>query len=306
MKTRFSSILLPTVAFIATVGAARQADASYSLGAADNYALLFEGGGTGNTLNQNQGNINGNIGIGGTGKFAATGPGILTGNINFAAGNTGQYSINNTTLNGSVNYSDSEVSSALNTVNALSSTLGGEAGTSISVNLNNTQSQTINASSGTLDGSGNRMFTMTSFQFNNGATLNINGSASDYIVINFPVADVNNPSFGGQITLTGGITSDHLLFNFTGGSNLSGGPSLTINANGAVEDGTFLDPNGVISLNHTTLDGRLFGGDSHDMQVVSGDYVNAPASVPEPSTVFAGALMLLPLGAGAIKMIKRR
>jgi hypothetical protein len=87
----------------------------------------------------------------------------------------------------------------------------------------------------------------------------------------------NFSGFNGSIVLAGGITSDQVLFNITGGD-------LTINTNGATTMGTFLDPNGSISMNHSVLDGRLFGGDSHNMQIVSGANIIAPPSaVPEPT-----------------------
>jgi hypothetical protein len=84
----------------------------------------------------------------------------------------------------------------------------------------------------------------------------------------------------------------------TAGRRSGSGNSLTISTNGATETGTFLDPNGMISMNHSVLNGRLFGGDTHDDQIVSGANISAP--VPEPST-----LVLAGLGASLLFWARR-
>jgi hypothetical protein len=49
--------------------------------------------------------------------------------------------------------------------------------------------------------------------------------------------------------------------------------------------GDFLDPLGGISADNSILNGRIFGGDSTNLGIVSGVTLNAPLSaVPEPST----------------------
>jgi hypothetical protein len=291
------------------VATAFQASASFSLGDAANYAVLFEGGG-GNTLNINNGPglnglaVDGNIGIGGTGKLQLSGPLTINGNIDFAGpvDYNGPYS-GDIHVTGSINPNVATVQNALDTVNLLSYTLGLETGTALTVNLNNNDSQTINASSGTLDGNGNRIFTVSSFNFGGGSTLTISGSASDFVVFNFSA----NTQFKGTILLTGGLTSDQVLFNIIGGANLTGGHTLSINNNGDILTGTFLDPNGTISMDHSVLNGRLFGGDTHNEQIVSGSLVNAPLpAVPEPTTFIAGALLLLPFGASTLRILRRK
>jgi len=185
---------------------------------------------------------------------------------------------------------DPFVTSALNYVNInLSQTLGGRAGTDLTL----ASSQTVNASAGILDIEGNRVFDTTSVNLNNASILTINGAASDYVVVN--VTD-NNPAFNGQILLSGGITSDHVLFNMFGGNYTThtGGPTLTISLNGQTTRGIFLDPNGGMQMNNGTLLGRFFGGDVQNQQIVSGANLTAP--VPEPGSVCLAALGLVALG----------
>src|SRR6266481_1805651 len=67
---------------------------SINLGSADDYALLFQGGG-GNTLQITNVTVNGNIGVGNTGRSTDSGPSTINGRIDFAAANTGQWSNNN-------------------------------------------------------------------------------------------------------------------------------------------------------------------------------------------------------------------
>ena len=118
----------------------------------------------------------GNIGIAGTGKLAASGPGTLNGNINFAAPNTGQASISNTTINGSINFGVSAVQTLMNTLNALSATLGAIGGTALTIDT--TADQTVLTSTGTFDAAtGNRIFTVNSVNTNNGENLIIKGEA---------------------------------------------------------------------------------------------------------------------------------
>ena len=279
------ALLLSLVASVPT------AKAGFSLGDAAQFAVLSQF--ANNQLNFNNGTITGDVGLGSPRQFTISN-GSVVGNIRFSgAGNTtgltpdpdpgsnpGPFAVSGGgTVSGGVAVNDPFVTSALNYVNiSLSQTLGGEAGTALTL----TSSQTINASSGILDGGGNRVFTTTSVNLNNASILTINGSASDYVVVN--VTD-NNPAFNGSIVLTGGIISDHVLFNMFGGNYTThtGGPTLTISPNGQTTTGTFLDPNGSMQFNHGQLNGRFFGGDVANQQIVSGASITAPPNIPEPS-----------------------
>ena len=280
---------------------------TFNLGQAASYAVLFEGVGN-NQLNFNTGAITGNVGLGppigftGTPQFTISNA-SLTGNIDFAgsantSGITGSPPNNVSgggTFIGSVNSNSTTVTSALATVNALSSTLGGESGTNLAISIGNGSTQTVNESSGALV-NGDRVFTVTSLNFVNGATLAINGDGTgDPVVFNIDHSNVANPQFGGTILLSG-LISDQVLFNVTGGANLSGGDTLQATTNGADLTGIFLDPNGPMSINHAVLDGRFFGGDSSNMQIVSGAFITAPAPAPVvtplPSALTAGLALL--------------
>jgi hypothetical protein len=276
----------------------------FSLGDAANYAVLYEGN-NGHNLQMNSAGNFGNIGIAGTGHAQLNNPATFDGSVNFAAANTGQYSYNATGVT-SVNYGVTQVQTDMNAMNALSASLSLEASASqtLAINTHATGSQTINVSAGTTDASGNKVFNVTSMDFENGETLTINGDGTHNVVF-----DINfSTHFAGHIVLTGGLTSDNVLFNLTGGSGLMNGDTLQSAANGAVLYGDFLDPNGTIDLNSVVLDGRVFGGDSTDMQIVSNGSVVAPLtppSVPEPSTILAGALLLLPLGASTVRILRK-
>src|SRR5262249_30289041 len=151
------------------------------------------------------------------------------------------------------------VNSAFNSVAALSTTLGAETGTTLTLTGSD---QTINASDGTLDASGNRVFTASSgFQPKSGATVTINGSASDYVVINVPAGAAFKLS--GAVSLTGGITDDHVLYNVLGTGQIGGA------ANGATIHGTIVAINRTFNVDNVHIDGRIIGGDSGNFQLVS-------------------------------------
>jgi hypothetical protein len=278
----------------------RAAYAGFVLGDAANFAVLYEGNG-GNTLNFNNSTVVGNIGIGGTGKMAVSGPGNISGNIDFYAANSGQFSGGGVTITGTTTYGDGNVNTDLGNLNSLSQMLGGESGAAVTIQ----DGGSLTASSGMLDASGNHVFTATMSPFDAGQTFTINGTSADYVVIN--VSNTGGHGFDGSVVLSGGITSDHVLFNLDAGNytTLSGGDTLTISTNGATTMGTFLDPNGNIQINHSLLDGRLFGGDTQNMAIVSGANVVAPSTVPEPAHIVFALGLMMALALAARKKIIR-
>jgi hypothetical protein len=285
------------------------------------YIILYEGGG-GHKLGINNfgtdGIWKGDIGIAGTGKLAATGPGTLDGNINFAAPNTGQASISNTTVNGSVNYGVADVQTKMNNLNTLSTTLSGVNGTDIAINTKS--NQTVTTSSGFNFG-GNTFFDVTSFDSGNGENLIVKLDAPTGNVVfninhdtqfhgNILLQDMSGKFFGDSGYA--GLSPDQVLFNMYAGASLTGGDTLDANNNGNAAHpaniiyGTFLNPNGKISFVNTRITGRIFGGDTSDMQIVSGDTIKLPTccnQTPEPPTV---ALALLGAAAFVITSRNRR
>src|SRR5690349_3110315 len=61
---------------------------------ASQYAVLYEGPG-GHNLSISNVTVNGSIGVGGTGKVQFSGPGTITGRLDFSAANSGQFSNTN-------------------------------------------------------------------------------------------------------------------------------------------------------------------------------------------------------------------
>lgn len=286
-----TGLLAVGVAIFGIIGGAQSAHAGFSLGDAVNYAVLYEGSG-GHNLQINSNPLNGstilgNIGLGdengGAPTLMVNNPAVINGNISFAGAVKNS---SNGQINGTISGGVTQVETDLDYLNSLSASLGSEAGAPLTINLSGSSgSQTINASSGTLDSNGNRVFNLTSMTFNNGNTLTINGDgAGDSVVINVAETNINNPHFAGAITLTGGLTPNQVMFNFTGGNSvtLTGGSTLQTAANNADQDATYLDPNGTININSVNITGHLYGGDSSDMMIVSGGTL--VADVPEPGS----------------------
>ncbi|MGC2693984.1 MAG: VPLPA-CTERM sorting domain-containing protein, partial [Desulfobaccales bacterium] len=174
----------------------------------------------------------------------------------------------------------------ITSLNSLSSTLGAESGTATTISSGGA----INANSGVLDSSGNRVFTVTSISFPNG-TFTITGTSSQYVVLNVSSSDATN-GLNGSIALSGGITPDHVLINYYEGG------TMTINTNGATTTGVFLDPDGMFTINHSVVDGWVFGGDAENSSIVSGGYVTVPTipAVPLPPTALLFGTGILGLG----------
>ena len=309
-RNKFLLGKLVAVGIALATGAALSAPAlagSFNLGDALNYGVLYEGNG-GKDLSFNNSTETGNFGIGGTGTFQGNGPGTITGSINFSAADTGQFSNSGLTITGGTpagtpNYNVSDVTSSLNAANSASQALGLETGTTTTI----TSGGSVTASSGTPDGSGNYVFTVTNISFSSG-TFTVNGGASDYVILNV-AGGVGSNGLNGTIALSGGITWDHVLINYTPvpgtGSvltaynndyaTLTGGPTMTISTNGLTTTGIFAS-SANFPINHTgTITGSIIGGDTQNSSFVSGANLSVPnveTTVPLPAALWSGLSML--------------
>ncbi len=261
-------------------------DPALNVGGLARYAVLYEGTGS-NALTIANDIIVGNIGVGG-GQVQFNGPGTINGRLDFSGSNAGQYHNNNWSNVGpsSVNYGVSAVTTAINAANSLSSAIGALSGTNISFNNSN---PTINESSGALKTTGGvtyRVFNVTSYSESTSNTVTINGDGSgDPVAFNFAYG--SNTNLANQVVLTGGLTADQVLWNFT-----SSGKQVTLsNCNGSFS-GVILLPNDLyVANNNSNLYGRVFGGSACSMQIISGADIYAPATsgtLTNTATVNAG------------------
>jgi hypothetical protein len=286
------------------------------LGAAADYGVLIEPNVASFQLNNST--IFGNVGLGtGVSPVQIASNGFIKPIPTFAG--TGRLDLvdasatisNPGNVSGGVHFNQSQVTTALNTVNALNSTFGAEAGTALTISGGG---QTVNVSAGMLDASGNRIFSLTASSYNNNNQgFTVVGTASDFVVFNI-ANGTSNENIGGPISLSGGITPDQVLFNFVGTSGNLGG-----SAGGATVNGIFLAPNMKVNIDNIIINGRLFGGRAGtDFQTVSGFELNQPdpkpdvgpgpgpdpgpgvdpgaGGVPEPSTLLLGSTGLGVLG----------
>jgi hypothetical protein len=267
---------------------APQAHAGFVIGAASNYAVLVEPNLHNFQLTSDSG-ITGNVGIGSPINSVGLSGGTIAGNLDFSVAEPSGGPNFGGTVTGTVSANVAAVTSALNTVNTLNTTLGAETGSPLTISGGG---QTINASAGTADGNGNQVYTVAANKFNLAGGITINGTASQFVVININNG-TSNENINGAVNLSGGITYDHVLFNFVG----TGG-QLGAAANGAIAQGIFLAPNMKVNIDSVTISGQLFGGGSsssnNDFQIVSNAFVVQP--VPEPSSILTTLLGVTSLG----------
>jgi hypothetical protein len=288
-----------------------------ALGAAADYGLLYEGNG-GKSLQMNNSNLTGNVGVGNTGEVALSGGIDIFGRIDFSAANTGQFSTSGSTTYTGPFYNVSAVTSALTRINKLSEALQGFYGQGESLAID-AATATFDLTTGThvlktvdFDGQSQNIYIVDLTSFDNGkngsGVLTIKAGANDLVAFN--MTGLGDFEFKNDMVLTGGITADQIVWNFGAGNytTLSGGNKLTINNTQSQNDfarGIFLDPNGAISISDSYVYGRVFGGDSVNMAYVSGANLEAPSppAVPLPPAVWSGLGVLAAFG--AVRRLRR-
>lgn len=129
--------------------------------------------------------------------------------------------------------------------------------------------------------------------------LTLDGSdlpAGSRVIVN--VANNFRLNGGASIVLAGGLTPAQVLINYTGtgNDNVTGGSGIA---------GTFLGPNSTASF--TSILGVIQGSViAEDVNLSSKLTINGIPFIPEPSTYIAGLLLLLPFGASALRIVRKR
>jgi len=132
-------------------------------------------------------------------------------------------------------------------------------------------------------------------------TLTFNGTANDFYIINVGGSFM----LGGtaSILLSGGILPQNLVFNIASANSTA---ALQL-ASGTHSIGTFLVANGGANMHGGNAANPVLTGAvvANNIQIQSTAYILGVPTIPEPSTVMAGALLLLPLAASTLKVLRK-
>jgi hypothetical protein len=147
---------------------------------------------------------------------------------------------------------------------------------------------------------GTYIVSATGLSLTGGNNFTLNGSqlpAGSRVILN--VASGFSLSGGSQVNVIG-LNPDQVLINYTGTSaaGASGGSA------GTAIFGTFLAPNANVNFNAaaTVIHGSLI---SMSVNLSSGITILGIPFIPEPSPIIAGALLLVPFGASALRIVRK-
>jgi hypothetical protein len=141
-----------------------------------------------------------------------------------------------------------------------------------------------------------------------GTTLTLNGAANSSVVFQLVSSGQGvDLTLSGTTMILNGITAGNIVWDLNGFSSQKN--DVTISS-GATVYGIFLAPQRNVIIDHGDITGEILGGGLNSdpgVSIHSGSTVTMPPpAVPEPTTFFAGALLLVPFGAGTIRILRRK
>lgn len=263
----------------ALMGSQGASAAGFDLGSLGNYTFVDLGNGT--TLGQNSGPVAGNelLGNGVTAHFSGGNNGAITGTLYYdsTVGGTN-------TFDQLQNKPTTQLVSTSVTQQALS-----EAQNFAAYAEGLSPTQTFGSITGTTTISSTGSLNVISVDSLSNPKLTISGGADDLFIFNV----AGKYSTNQVMTLAGGVTPGHILFNFLGSSG-----AVFQTSGGDLSYGIYLATHGgQYQFSNLNLTGQLIntGG---NVQLVSGSKI--PTFVPLPGTVYGASAMLLGLfGFGA-------
>ena len=253
--------------------------AGLDLGAANGYAIVELG--SGKTVKINSGPNIGNVlvGNGAVTSSSGGGNGQITGTVYYDSTATGDFFSG---LQIPVTAAQKQLVSTTLTAQAKADA---EAVSAYASSLAATQS----FSSSIVGNGGINVINVASI---NNAAFTLSGTANDFFVFNVGSIQTNK-----VMTLSGGVTASHILFNITGSSG-----NVFQTSGGDLLYGTFLaTKGGDFQFSNLALTGQLINT-AGSMQIVSGSAVTGVTLVPEPTS---SLLMMFGI-AGLMGALKRK
>lgn len=240
--------------------------ATVSLGSAAEYAVLGLGKAQ---IDNASATIHGDVGVSHGGTLKNARRSIITGNV--FTFSQGQYS-GHGELGGSVNVAPAQLTQADQDARNAASQAASLAPTQTFHTIKNATTITGNGGVNVIDVNGNIS-----------ASLTLTGTASDVFIINVTgnLTLKGNESLG----LGGGVTADHVLYNFTGA-----GATVSTHS-GNLVDGTLLAPDGSFNVGGT-FNGEIIGGRRSTITLADAQVSEVSFSSGPVITSISGAVTL--------------